>query len=499
MDLAKAEFARSALEVRPARTSAAAQRKVAQLKLNCPAPGNWDAQHTDDFLAMLRSHAADPDVGAILLQGKRLFRDKPTRTAGQAAADLDRIYAAVAGFKVPVFALVSGECSGTGLELAIACAGRIAAPGTVFRDLIESRGRLPTPATLSRLGEVIDVQRAATLVVLGESWSVNEAVSAGLVDVVTSKNPVAAAEALLSAGQLRERMSAERSDAIETQLYVTRVNVRRDLPNRDGPLMRLRALEHAVQPFSGRKPQDTQQLHIAYEGSTEAAALAYAAYSEMALKRQPQGRDVVSELRWALLREAVHLLDEGATPAQIDRNLKEFGFHESPFAQSDRAGMENVFTRHGVLAGGDDWFTYSPTLDLMADAGRLGGDHPGWCRYGADGRIWDDPDVEALLHASANFQMLIRKQVPDDQIVSRCLHAAINATSDLLERSQDASAESLDAIWVAELGFPRWLGGPLFWARQQGDAVIKTLEANARNRNTAGTPSRLLRRLVSRP
>ena len=153
MDLAKAEFARSALEVRPARTSAAAQRKVAQLKLNCPAPGNWDAQHTDDFLAMLRSHAADPDVGAILLQGKRLFRDKPTRTAGQAAADLDRIYAAVAGFKVPVFALVSGECSGTGLELAIACAGRIAAPGTVFRDLIESRGRLPTPATLSRLGD----------------------------------------------------------------------------------------------------------------------------------------------------------------------------------------------------------------------------------------------------------------------------------------------------------------------------------------------------------
>lgn len=499
MSLAKAGLAHRVSEIRPARMQVVARRKVAQLKLNCPAPGSWDAQHSDDFIVMLQNHAADPEVGAILLQGKRLFCDRPTRAAGQSTADLDRVYAAVADSRVPVFAALLGECSGTGLELAIACAGRIAAPTSIFRDLIESRGRLPTPGTLRRLGEMIDVQHAADLVVLGASWSAHEAAAAGLVDVVTSKNPIAGAESLPSSGQLRERMSAARSDAIETQLYVTRVNIRRDFPNREGPLMRLRALEYATQPFLGRKQHDVQQLHDTYANTPEAAALAYAARSEAVLKRQPSVQGTVSELRWALLREAVHLLDEGASPAQIDRSLKEFGFHEAPFAQSDRSGLETIFSRHGAFAGGDDWFTYSPTLDLMADAGRLGGDKPGWCRYGADGRTWDDPEVESLLQASANFQMLTRRQLTDEFIVSRILHAVINATSDLLERSEDASAEGLDAAWVAELGFPRWRGGPLFWARQQGDAVIKTLEANARHRNTAGAPSRLLRRLVSRP
>lgn len=470
-------------------------RTVAHLKLNCPAPGRWDAEHVEDFVSAIRRRSEDPAVSAILLQGRRLFADESGKPSRLSPENLDLVYSAVADAKIPVIAFIAGQCSGTGLELAIACAARIAAPAARLEDLTSCGGRLPDPATLVRLCKLVDVERAGDLIVFGAAWDAREAASAGVVDAIAARNPEKQVERLSAGASLKSRPAPAKPDVVAAQLYVMRLRVRRDFPDREAPLMRLRALEYATHQPPKRALQDLDQLQGAYCSTPEAQALGYAARGEAALRRRSSVTDIARELRWSLLREAVHLVDEGASPAQVDRELTQFGFSEGPFSEADRRGLGKTFGRTGALASSEDWFTYSPTLDLMADAGRLGGDAPGWFCHGSDGHMWLEPEVEELLHASANFQRLQRRHLPDGLIVERCLYAAMNAAAHLLDAIPDLSAETLDAIWVKELGFPRWRGGPLFMARVNGEPVIKSLEAWVKQRNTAGAPSLTLRRL----
>jgi len=196
-------------------------------------------------------------------------------------------------------------------------------------------------------------------------------------------------------------------------------------------------------------------------------------------------------LWWPMAREAIHLLDEGASPAQVDRCFTEFGFPSGPFARSDASGFEAVFTAgDGVLASGGDWILYSPTLDLMADSGRVGGETPGWYRpTTAGGLTRFEPVVDRLIQSSAISQRLRRAPISDDLVMRRCVNAAVNAGFAACQRSPDLTLDDIDAIWLACLGFPRWKGGLIHHARARGlEAVVAELKADAARRNTAGAP-----------
>jgi 3-hydroxyacyl-CoA dehydrogenase len=162
--------------------------------------------------------------------------------------------------------------------------------------------------------------------------------------------------------------------------------------------------------------------------------------------------------------------------------------------------MEAVFRRQASLANGEDWVTYSPTLDLMADEGRTGGPNaPGWYRHASDGRFTFEPEVDRLLQASATFQRCARGPIDDEVIVERCLTAAINGAAHLLEARPDLSPSLVDAIWTTRSGFPKWRGGPLYMARTHACDPLACLERRTRVRNTAGVAAPLLRRIVAKP
>ncbi len=475
------------------RAASVQRRQVAHLKLDCPPPGRWDATHRQAFAEEIARLARLPDVSAIALQGRRLFSDTVRDRADD--APLAEVLSAVSDASVPVVALITGPCSGSGLELALACTARIATTGATFADLAGG-ARLPSHAALSRLIRLMAVENAAQLAVFGATLDARQATELGLVDAMVARNLTAFAEQFVARTGSRPLAPNAEPEVVAAQLHGLRVWVRRETPQQEAPLMRLRALECAALMPPRRAVPEHQRIQDAYARTREAHALEYAARSEAALRRRTLPADLANEIRWPLLREAIHLLDEGATPAQVDREFQRFGFREGPFAEADRIGLDAVFGRQGQLAGNDDWITYSATLDLMADAGRLGGkDAPGWYRHGPDGRQSYAPEVEQLLNASATFQRLSRRPLPDALVMERCLFAAMNGAANVLEMRPDLSADLVDAIWVRDMGFPRWRGGPLFMARASREPV-DALERWARVRNTAGAPASLLRRIA---
>ena len=492
-------------EFRPAARDAAAalaigtvevRGPVAILHMERPAPCRWDAQEQRLFADALADLGSRPDIEAIVLRGTDLF--------DEGAADLRRdfrpVVDAVAECPATVIAAIEGDAIGAGLELALACTGRVAALTSRFALPDLAAGRLPTHGAVERLPGLVGMGRAAEMIALGRGLDAKAAAACGLIDAMGDPDVLTVAKALASElGQGPDRRDPLDADAATAELFSFRLRLRHQAPDQTAPLVALKALEAAVRLPLRRAMAETARLAEALTGSDQGQGLAYAQAGATALAAWGSAsriKTLAQSLRWPLLREAIHLLDEGATPGQIDRCLTAFGFAEGPFAESDRLGLAAVF-----LACPGSWLSYSPTLDLMLDAQRVGGPAPGWFRPGDPGtgpRTFD-PAVAQLLQGSATFQRLSRHPIADEDVAERCLLAAINGAAEILQDRTDLNPALIDAVWTTALGFPAWKGGPLRAADQMGlERVVAGLNGLLVRRNTAGAPSEIIRRRALR-
>ena len=474
---------------------------VATLHMERPAPSGWDAQEQRLFADVLGDLGARPDIRAIILHGKDLFDEGhgPRRRPFRVVAD------AVSECPTPVVAAIAGDAVGAGLELALACAARVATPGSHFRLPDVAAGRLPTHGAVERLPRLVGMGTAADMVVLGRTLDAPAAAACGLIDLIGGQDPLGTARGL--AEQLAERPLRDRCldmEAAATDLFRLRLQLRRQAPDQTVPLVALQALEAAIRLPPRRAMAETARLADTLLRSEQAQHLAYADAGKAALSAWGPAKrvtDLARQLRWPLLREAIHLLDEGATPGQVDRCLTAFGFAEGPFTESDRLGLGAVFLDGPIPGSPGPWLSYSPTLDLMVDAQRLGGAAPGWFRpddTGAGPRTFD-PVVAQLLQGSATFQWLSRHPIADDAVAERCLLAVINGSAEVLQDRTDLTPALLDAVWTTVLGFPAWKGGPLRRADQVGlEQVVDGLTTLLARRNTAGEPCEMIRRRALR-
>ena len=103
--------------------------------------------------------------------------------------DLMRI---VEDFRGPVFAAISGYCMGGGLDLALACRYRIAAPHTVFGHRGAALGLITGWGGTQRLPRLIGKERALEMFVAAEKVSAEKALTIGLIDAIAD-DPVAEA------------------------------------------------------------------------------------------------------------------------------------------------------------------------------------------------------------------------------------------------------------------------------------------------------------------
>jgi 3-hydroxyacyl-CoA dehydrogenase len=201
-------------------------------------------------------------------------------------------------------------------------------------------------------------------------------------------------------------------------------------------------------------------------------------------------------------REAERMVLEGAAPRQIDSALEAWGMAMGILAVFDMAGIDVGVNVHRANA---DRYPPDPTY-YQADfalhaAGRLGQKNgKGYYKYLAGDRArHDDPEAEEILRSAARRLEIPQRSHGSDEIVQRCLYPLINEGIRILEEGVASRAGDVDVVWCAGYGFPRYRGGPLFYADTIG---LKTVyEGILKYRDLFGPmhwdPAPLLTRLVA--
>lgn len=191
-------------------------------------------------------------------------------------------------------------------------------------------------------------------------------------------------------------------------------------------------------------------------------------------------------------REAEYLLEEGATPRQIDAVIESFGFAMGPLAVRDLAGNDVGYAiRRSRQLPADE--RYSPILERLVQQGRLGQKSGrGFYRYEGRTRL-EDPQVLGLIEEVSRELGIKRRAIPDAEILERLLHPLVNEGARIVEEGVALRTGDIDTVYVNGYGFPAWRGGPMYWAAQLGlERVVRTTEALARTHGVRWGPAPLL-------
>ena len=201
-------------------------------------------------------------------------------------------------------------------------------------------------------------------------------------------------------------------------------------------------------------------------------------------------------------REAQRMVLEGATPRQVDGALEAWGMAMGILAVFDMAGVDvgvNVHRANAERYPPDPAY-YQADFALHA-AGRLGQkSSKGYYKYlPGDRTRHDDPEAIEILKDAARRLDIPQRTHSADEIVERCLYPLINEGIRILEEGVALRASDVDVVWCAGYGFPRYRGGPLFYADTIGLETV--LEGILKYGDLFGPmhwqPSPLLTRLVS--
>lgn len=177
----------------------------------------------------------------------------------------------------------------------------------------------------------------------------------------------------------------------------------------------------------------------------------------------------------AYRRQCEFMIEEGATPDQVDTALKRFGFAMGPFAVADLSGLDIAWRmRQAQAPTRNPAARYVHIPDRLCEAGRLGRKTgAGYYAYPSTAQGPQvDPAVQALIDQCRADKGIVARPFDDSQIVRRAMLAIVNEAALLLAEGVAERATDVDVVLVHGYGFPRWEGGPVFWAREQGEAAL---------------------------
>ncbi|MFT6634949.1 3-hydroxyacyl-CoA dehydrogenase NAD-binding domain-containing protein [Alcanivorax sp.] len=195
--------------------------------------------------------------------------------------------------------------------------------------------------------------------------------------------------------------------------------------------------------------------------------------------------------------EAVQLVNEGASPQQVDKVLFDLGFPMGPFAMSDLAGMDVGYRIREELRKEDpangparNW------TDELVEAGRLGQKTQAGVFDYKDGDRTPVPSraVDGIIEQYRSDNGIAPREISDQEILERCMYVMVNEGAKILEEGIAARPLDVDVIWIYGYGFPVYRGGVLFWADQVGVKAIfeKVNEIYQQTGSDVWKPAKLL-------
>ncbi|MBH1997540.1 MAG: enoyl-CoA hydratase/isomerase family protein [Sphingomonadaceae bacterium] len=195
-------------------------------------------------------------------------------------------------------------------------------------------------------------------------------------------------------------------------------------------------------------------------------------------------------------REAFFLVEEGASPAAIDKILLSYGFPMGPFALGDLAGLDvQAAARLARAANATERELRADFVEQMVADGRTGQKTgSGWYSYDENRKASPNPQTDAMIAAHAERHGLTLRDIGEDEIRERLLYAMVNEGAKLLDEGIAPRPQEIDVAMVNGLGWPNYTGGPMFWADQIGlDKVLATIERfRAQQGDAYWTPAPLL-------
>ena len=202
-------------------------------------------------------------------------------------------------------------------------------------------------------------------------------------------------------------------------------------------------------------------------------------------------------------RQGGFLLDEGCTPAQVDKAMEKFGMAMGPFRMGDLAGNDIGWAIRKRRYTEKPDMKYSKTADLLCEMGRFGQKTgAGWYDYVA-GKRDAIPNAEVVAMTEAHRQSLgiTPRKISDEEIVQRLVFSLVNEAAHILEEGIAAKASDIDIVYIFGYGFPAHRGGPMLYADQIGlFNVVQAMDRFAKNPLDDASfwkPAPLLARLVA--
>jgi 3-hydroxyacyl-CoA dehydrogenase len=202
-------------------------------------------------------------------------------------------------------------------------------------------------------------------------------------------------------------------------------------------------------------------------------------------------------------RQAGFLLDEGATPQQVDKAIEKFGFAMGPFRMGDLAGNDIGWAIRKRRATERADMKYSKTADKLCELGRFGQKTgAGWYDY-QQGKRDAIPSklVEDMIVEHRKSLGIEPRKISDEEIVQRLVFSLVNEAAHILEEGIASRASDIDMVYLTGYGFPIYRGGPMLYADQVGlfnvVQAMKRFQQNPRDDAKFWEPAPLIKKLVA--
>ncbi|MGO9945141.1 MAG: 3-hydroxyacyl-CoA dehydrogenase NAD-binding domain-containing protein [Rhodoblastus sp.] len=200
-------------------------------------------------------------------------------------------------------------------------------------------------------------------------------------------------------------------------------------------------------------------------------------------------------------RMAALLVEEGATPWQVDKALEKWGMAMGPFRMFDLAGNDIAWAIRKRRYVEMPHIRYAKCADRLCELGRFGQKTGrGWYLYlpGSRNAI-PDPEIEEMLAAYRKENGVTPRKISDAEIVERCIYALVNEGARLLEEGIAQRASDIDIVYLSGYGFPAHRGGPMLYADEVGlyKVARRMKEFAANSGDNFWTPAPLIAQRVA--
>ena len=197
---------------------------------------------------------------------------------------------------------------------------------------------------------------------------------------------------------------------------------------------------------------------------------------------------------------ADYLMEDGASPYEIDAAVRSFGYPMGPFQVTDLAGGDIGWaTRKRRAATRNPAARYVEIADRICERGWFGQKTGrGFYLYPEGARVGQpDPEVLAIVDAERQKKGVTPRSFTQEEILRRYMAAMVNEGAKVVEEGIALRPLDVDVTFMSGYGFPRHRGGPMKWADMEGlPKILADIEAFAKEDPLFWQPAPLLVRLV---